>query len=222
MPTLAEFLQQLFAGLSVNEAAEQTGIDPSVMSRLLRGRGKPSVENMLRIAFATGTHPALLFEISGRSQLAFLCRGIEWQEGKRTLREADLYSARQARIHRRLQRMLELGFSRQAEAALVQLEAAWEMLRPAFEAFAEESGATAAVLTADSPARQGDVLFTWNCSEPSALELAEKGDLAGWRSYRHLSGPLTLTLFLKGPQTSSKQTEMVLALWAVQLRKLYE
>lgn len=222
MPTLADFLQQLFAGMSVNEAAGQTGIDPSVMSRLLRGRGKPSVENMLRIAFATGTHPSRLFEISGQPQLAFLCRAITWRDEGRELSEKDLYPARQARLHRRLQRMLELGFSRQAEAALRQLETVWEMLRPAFEAFAEESGAKAAVLTADSPQRQGDVLFTWNCSEPTAVELASVGNREGWHSYRHLSGPLTLTVFLKGPQASAKQADMVLAMWAVQLRKLYD
>ncbi|MEE8583779.1 MAG: helix-turn-helix domain-containing protein, partial [Acidobacteriota bacterium] len=169
----------------MNEAAQKTGIDPSVMSRLLRGRTIPSVENMLRIAFATSTHPARLFELAGQTQLAFLCRGIDWDEEKRPRRETDLYPAPDAHLHRRLQRLLELGFVQKIEAALRQLETAWEMLRPAFEAFAEETSAKAALLIADTPLGQKDVLFALRCPEPDAQEIAERGERKGWHSYRH-------------------------------------
>ena len=94
MPQLSDFLRELFSGMSVNEAAEKTGIDPSVMSRLLRGKSSPSTENMLRIAFATGTDPSALFELAGHKSLAFLCREMKWEGSDRALSERDLYGAR--------------------------------------------------------------------------------------------------------------------------------
>ena len=223
MPKIGDFLGQLFRGLSVNEAAEKTGIDPAVLSRLLRSKSSPSPENVLRIAFATGTHPARIFEAAGHKSLAHLCRQINWELEDRDLSERDLYTPRAASVHSRVQRLIDHGFLRQIEAAIEPLEAAWEVLRPALETVARDTGAKAAALIADSPARSGDVLFTWNCPEPLALELVQKRKVEDWQSYQHKAAELTLTLFLKAPRPGAatrKHAQMAVAMLAVSLSKI--
>lgn len=222
MPQLPDLLQHLFSGLSVNQAADRTGIDPSFMSKLFRGKATPSVENILRIAFATGTHPASLFDVAGQPELATLARSVRWEDS--TVSERDVYQAGDAELHSRVQRLIERGYRREIEAALTQLESGWESLRSAFEGFAQSTGSAAAVLSADSATRPADILFRWKCTQPQALELvAGVEKRAEWQAFAYTSQRLTLRLFLKTPASREvrKQAQLAVQLWAAQLVKTY-
>ena len=136
--------------------------------------------------------------------------------------ERDLYGAREQEFHLRLERLLQLGFASQVDWALRPLEQAWELLRPAFQSVVKDVGAKGAALIADSPKRAGDILFTWNCPEPQALELVEKGQLEGWQVFSQRSESVTIRLFLKAAKTvNRKQVKIVLDLWSATLSRLY-
>lgn len=222
MTSLSRYLQEnLFSGLSVAEAAQKAGIDPSLMSKILRGKTVPSVESVLRIAYVTGSDPARIFEAAGQGEMALLCRGIHWPVHQGDLQEQDLYSTRDADLHRRVQRLVELGFYEQVDAALKPMEAAWELLRPAFALFAKDTGAKAAALIAETPHRSADVLFRWNCPDSKAQQLVELKGLTGWKSYSYDSGQAKLTLYLNEPRNSvRKKAETMLSLWAASLLRL--
>lgn len=219
MSVLSDYLQELFAGLSVAEVAQRTGIDPSFMSKILRGKAPPSFENVMRISFATGSDPIKLCELAGQNEMATLLRGVNWPSHQGNITERDLYPSEASELHRRLQRLIELGFIDQARAALSTLEAAWEVQRPVFETFARGAGAKAAALIAVMPARAVDVLFTWNCPDPKARELSCEGEAKGWSSFAYDAGDAgRLVLFLREPSDPHvKEVQAVLGVWAASL-----
>lgn len=189
------------------------------MSRLLRGKSVPGTTNTLRIAWATKIPPDKLFQLAGNSELAGLCREITWTSKQVSAR--NLYSVRDAGIHERVQRLLDLGFAPQVKGALSTLEQGFETLRPSFESFAKSVEAKAAVLIADSPRRKGDILFTWNVSAPRAEKL-RRGALEGWKVFDHEEEDLSLSLCLLQPgRTTRRRADIALGLWAASLMQLY-
>lgn len=217
MNRLPAYLQESFSGMPLKEAADRTGIQDSTLGRIKSGQVRPSPENLLRIARCLKVHPAHLYELQGDAEIAFLYRSVfpeTVKDAKPT--ESDLYPPHSVGYHERLQRLLEMGFTRQVETALSQIESAWALLEPVFEQIVEGVGAKAAVLMVDFPERKGEILFRRSCREPTARTLADQRAMNGWQPFVQNAHPVTATLFLKGVGHLKKAADVTTPLraWA--------
>lgn len=215
----ANALRQAFPGLTVTEIGRKTGMTQPTTSRILKG-GKPGLENVLRVSYAAGDHPAKWMELAGYEKEAFILRKIFPREGM----ESDRPRA-PGQLHQMLDNLFARGLGEEASQALRGLESRWAFVRPYFDQLVEESRASAACLIADHRI-QGDVLVCVGCDKLEEGRLAHAAgsdEVEGWQLHRHQAGELTLRLFLKNPHKKLKKADLqaALVMWASGLRGVW-
>lgn len=202
---LADFLNShpRLKGLSIVEKGRVVGLQRPTMSRIVRGLGKPTVENALRIAAALDVHPGTIHELAGQTELA----GFYWK--------LFPMGAGSHPLQRRLTRLLTLGQEGLLSDALDLVEAACvERLGEAVQKMAAGAGAEAALLLGDTPSDEGMVISAWRCAADEQAILTGRRKAKGWQSCRHNADSLTLTLFLKRTGSPADQAESLLSLIA--------
>lgn len=212
---LTDYLNETMAGVPVTEIARRTGINIATVSRLRSGIKQPSFENVIRLAWHLGEHPAVLFERSNQPVMAQMMRDLFPEKPARPKKTARTRVAQE--LHEKLDLLIARGLSDDTQDSLAELEARWASIQPQFEALAQEVGASGACLIADH-AFEGDVICRWRCADPEARALVQQRGMTGWESCQFSSGRLRLQLFLKDPQRPLKEwAQPALVLWAAAL-----
>ena len=217
--TLAEYLNEVFAGIPLKAVFERTGVNVATLSRLRRGKEAPSPETALRLARYLQIHPARILEMSGQTVLSELFWEIFPEEGgfrpPASLQAGDI---QKSELHRRLEGLIQRGLGKEALVALAPLEERWRSLQPELEAFTASLEAEAACLIADHRVK-GDLLCRCNCPLVTAETLAKRRSLQGWQRFSHQTEGLELQLFLKNSKKADeKLARTALGMWSANLR----
>ncbi len=217
--TLADYLNEVFAGIPLKAVFERTGVNVATLSRLKRGKEAPSAETALRLARYLKVHPARILEMSGQTVLSELLWEIFPEEGAfRPPTSLQAGEIQKSELHRRLQGLIRRGLGKEALEALAPLEERWRSLQPELEAFTASLEAEAACLIADHRV-QGDLLCRSNCPLVTAESLAQRRKLQGWRRFSHQTEGLELHLFLKNSKAADeKLARTALGMWSANLR----